>query len=45
MTPMSEGFKRFKKQADLAVSIFLVLIGGVVLVAVGKLAWAWWVSH
>jgi hypothetical protein len=44
-TPISEGFKRFKKQADLAVSIFLVVIGGVVAVAAGRLAWAWLMSQ
>ncbi len=36
---MNEGFKEFKKQSDLAVSIFLLLIGCVF--AVGKLIWAW----
>ena len=43
-TRISEGLKEFKKQANLAVSIFLVLIGCVVAFAVGKLAWAWWMS-
>ncbi len=43
-TRISEGLKEFKKQANLAVSIFLVLIGCVVALAVGKLAWAWWTS-
>ena len=38
---MNEGFKEFKKQSDLAVSIFLLLIGCVVIFAVGKLVWAW----
>jgi hypothetical protein len=40
-TRINEGFKEFKKQSDLAVSIFLFLIGGVVIFAVGKLVWAW----
>jgi hypothetical protein len=44
-TPINDGLKRFKKQADLAVSIFLLLIGCVVVVAVGKLAWTWWTLH
>jgi hypothetical protein len=43
-TRINEGLKEFKKQADLAVWIFLFLIGGVVVVALGKLAWAWWTS-
>jgi hypothetical protein len=40
-TQMNEGFQEFKKQSDLAVSIFLLLIGCVVIFAVGKLIWAW----
>jgi hypothetical protein len=38
---MNEGFREFKKQSDLAVSIFLLLIGCVVIFAGGKLIWAW----
>jgi hypothetical protein len=41
-TRMREGFKEFKKQTDLAIRIFLFLIGGVLLFAAGKLAWALW---
>jgi anaerobic C4-dicarboxylate transporter len=41
---MNEGLKEFKKQANLAVSIFLFLIVFVVIVAAGKLAWTWWSS-
>ena len=41
-TRINEGFKEFKKQTDLAIRIFLFLIGGVLLVAAGKLAWAFW---
>jgi Ca2+/Na+ antiporter len=41
-TRFSEGLKEFKKQTDLAIRIFLFLIGGVLLVAAGKLAWAFW---
>jgi hypothetical protein len=40
-TRLNEGFKEFKKQSDLAVSIFLFLIGCVVLLAAGKLVWTW----
>ncbi len=43
-TRLNEGFKEFKKKSDLAVSIFLFLIGCVVVVAIGKLAWTWWTS-
>jgi hypothetical protein len=40
-TRLNEGFKEFKKQSDLAVSIFLLLIACVVIFAGGKLIWAW----
>jgi hypothetical protein len=40
-TRLNEGFKEFKKQSDVVVSIFLLLIGCVVIFAVGKLVWAW----
>jgi NADH:ubiquinone oxidoreductase subunit 6 (subunit J) len=43
-TRINDGFKEFKKQANLAVSIFLFLIACVVVVAIGKLAWTWWTS-
>jgi hypothetical protein len=41
---IDDGLKQFKKQANLAVSIFLFLIGCVVVVAAGKLAWTWWTA-
>ena len=40
-TRLNEGFKEFKKKSELAVSIFLFLIGCVVIFAAGKLVWAW----
>lgn len=40
-TRISEGFKEFKKQSNLAVTIFLVLIGVVVAFTLIKLAWTW----
>ncbi len=43
-TRINDGLKEFKKQANLAVSIFLFLIGCVVAVAAGKLAWTWWTA-
>src|SRR5438034_923119 len=43
-TRINEGFREFKKQANLAVSIFLLLIVCVVVFAAGKLAWTWWSS-
>jgi hypothetical protein len=43
-TRLNEGFREFKKHADLAVTIFLFLIACVVVLAAGKLAWTWWSS-
>ena len=40
-TRINEGFKEFKKQSDLAVWIFLFLIGCIVIFTAGKLVWAW----
>ena len=44
-TRVNEGLREFKKQANLAVSIFLFLIVCVVVFAAGKLAWTWWSSR
>jgi phosphate/sulfate permease len=41
-TRVNESLKEFKRQANLAVSIFLVLIGCLVAFAAGKLVWTWW---
>ncbi len=43
-TRISASFQEFKKQANLAVTIFLVLIACVVAAGMGKLAWTWWSS-
>jgi phosphate/sulfate permease len=43
-TRASEALTEFKKRVNLAISIFLVMIGCVVVFALGKLAWAWWTS-
>jgi anaerobic C4-dicarboxylate transporter len=43
-TRVNEGLREFKKQANLAVSIFLFLIVCVVVFAAGKLVWTWWWS-
>jgi NADH:ubiquinone oxidoreductase subunit 6 (subunit J) len=40
-TRVSEGFKEFKKQSNLAVTILLILIGVVVAFGLAKLAWSW----
>jgi hypothetical protein len=41
-TRFSEGVKEFKKQFDLAVWIFLGLVGCLFAFAIGKLIWTWW---
>jgi hypothetical protein len=41
---VSEGWKAFKKQIDLAVWIFLGLVGCLVAFALGKLVWTWWAA-
>jgi hypothetical protein len=43
-TRASEALVEFKKKMNLAVSIFLFLIGCVVVYAAAKLAWAWWTA-
>jgi hypothetical protein len=40
-TRMGEGLKEFKKQINLGITIFLVLIGCIVLYAAGRLVWTW----
>ena len=39
-----QGLKEFKKQANLAVTIFIFLIACVVAFAAAKLVWTWWSS-
>jgi multisubunit Na+/H+ antiporter MnhB subunit len=43
-TRVSAAMGEFKKQVDLAIWIFLGLIGCVVAFAAGKLAWTWWTA-
>jgi hypothetical protein len=43
-TRLGAGFKEFKKQIDLAVWIFLGVVGCVVVFALGKLLWTWWTA-
>jgi hypothetical protein len=43
-TRFSEGVKEFKKQTDLAIRIFLFLVGCVVAIAAGKMIWAMWIQ-
>ena len=41
---ISEGVREFKKQVDVAVWIFLGVVGCVVAFAAGKLLWTWWTA-
>lgn len=41
-TRFSQALQEVKKQVDLAIWIFLGLIGCVVAFAAGKLIWTWW---
>ena len=41
-TKIGAAFTEFKKQIDMAIYIFLGLIGCLVAFAFGKLAWTWW---
>jgi hypothetical protein len=43
-TRLGAAMSEFKKQVDLAIWIFLGLIGCVVAFAAGKLAWTWWTA-
>jgi hypothetical protein len=41
-TKLGAAFGEFKKQIDMAIYIFLGLIGCLVLFALGKFGWTWW---
>jgi hypothetical protein len=43
-TRFSGAMREFKQQLDFAVSIFLGLIGCVVVFAIARLIWTWWAS-
>jgi hypothetical protein len=43
-TRIGEGVREFKRQVDIAVWIFLGLVGCVVAFAAGKLLWTWWTA-
>jgi hypothetical protein len=36
--------REFKQQVDLAIYIFLGIVGCVVVFALGKIAWTWWTA-
>jgi len=36
--------REFKRQVDLAIYIFLGIVGCIVVFALGKIAWTWWTT-
>ncbi len=43
-TRFGVAWREAKKQIDLGITIFLVIIGCVFVFVLGKLAWVWWAS-
>lgn len=43
-TKLGAAWREAKKQVDLGITIFLVIIGGIFVVAIARLAWAWWTT-
>jgi len=43
-TKLGAAMREAKKQIDLTITIFLCVVGAVVVFALGKLAWAWWTA-
>jgi len=43
-TRFGAAWREAKKQIDLGITIFLVIIGCVFVFVLGKLVWAWWAS-
>ena len=43
-TKLGGALREAKKQIDLAITIFIGIVGVIVAFAAGKLAWAWWTA-
>jgi len=43
-TKLGGALREAKKQIDLAITIFIGIVGVIVAFAAGKLAWAWWAA-
>jgi hypothetical protein len=43
-TKLGSAMREAKKQIDLAITIFICIVGAIVVFALGKLAWAWWMA-
>ena len=44
-TKLGGALREAKKQIDLAIYIFIGIVGVIVAFALGKLAWAWWTAQ
>ena len=38
----SGALREAKKQIDLAITIFICIVGAILVIALGRLAWGWW---
>jgi hypothetical protein len=43
-TKLGQALREFKKQIDVAIYLFLGLIGCVVVFGLGKVVWTWWTN-
>jgi hypothetical protein len=43
-TKLGAAWREAKKQIDLAITIFICIVGAIVVFALGKLAWGWWMT-
>jgi hypothetical protein len=43
-TKLGAAMREAKKQIDLGITIFLCIVGAVVIITLGKLAWGWWAT-
>ncbi|HZY12816.1 MAG TPA: hypothetical protein VFE89_08670, partial [Beijerinckiaceae bacterium] len=41
-TKMGAAWREAKKQIDLAITIFICIVGAILVIALGRLAWGWW---
>lgn len=41
---LGAAWREAKKQIDLAITIFICIVGAIVVFALGKLAWGWWIA-
>jgi F0F1-type ATP synthase membrane subunit a len=39
---LGTAWREAKKQIDLAITIFICIVGAILVIALGRLAWGWW---